>query len=174
MKSSSDGFVQGYNCQIVVDDACQVVVAQALTNQPPDSQHLRPLLDQIPKNLGALPKHLSADNGYFSEENILYSESLGVDPFIATGTRKHDGPLKYRGPVPKAMSTRDRMRRKLGTKAGSRVYARRKAIVEPVFGQMKEARGFRRMLLRGLEKVRGEFSLIALTHNLLKLYRYGG
>lgn len=171
MKSSADGFVQGYNCQAMADDKAQVIVAQGVTNQPPDCQHLRPLLDQVEENLGELPRELSGDNGYFSAGNIEYAEARGVDAYIAAGTRKGDGPVNLRGRIPKGLSTRDRMRRKLATKRGAKVYSRRKVIIEPVFGQIKECRGLRRFLLRGLEKVRAEFALYALTHNLLKLFR---
>jgi len=173
MKSSADGWVQAYNCQIVVDDEAQVIVAQAVTDQPPDCQHLRPLLDQVGENLGELPDKLSADSGYCSEANIHYAEDQLVTPYIATGRQRVDQrPTVTRGRPPSGLSQREKMARRLATKAGAAVYARRKAIVEPVFGQIKEARGLRRFLLRGLEKVRGEFGLIALTHNLLKLFRH--
>jgi len=172
MQCSAEGIVQAYNCQAVVDEENQVIVAQAVSNQPPDPQHLRPLLDQVERNLGELPDRISADSGYFSKANVEYAEGRLVEPYIATGRRKHgEAHPKVRGRPPREMTAKERMRRKLATKQGARVHSRRKAIVEPVFGQMKEVRGLRRFLLRGLEKVRGEFSLFALTHNLLKLYR---
>jgi transposase len=172
MKCSSAGIVQAYNCQAAVDEGHQIIVAQAVTNQPPDCQHLRPLLDQVEDNLGELPTVLTADNGYFSKANVEYAKSRLVEPYIAPGRRKRgEPPPKVRGRIPRGLSPKQRMQRKLGTKKGARIYARRKAVVEPVFGQTKEARGLRRLLLRGIEKVRGEFSLIALTHNLLELYR---
>lgn len=171
MKSSVDGFVQAYNCQAAVDSHSQIIVAQAVTNQPPDVEHFRPLLDLTAENLGQLPEKVSADNGYFSRANIEYALAQGVEPYIATGKRKGESPPVAKGRIPAALSTRNRMRRKLATKAGKKVYSRRKCIAEPPFGQIKEARGIRSFLLRGLEKVCGEFALIALTHNLLKLYR---
>jgi transposase len=168
---SADGFVQGYNAQAVVDEDHQIIVAQAVTNQPPDVQHLPPMLEQTIANCEQTPDKISSDAGYFSEDNVAYSLNQDVDPYIATGRRKHhEPPPVVRGRPPKEQTLKQEMARKLATKKGAAIYARRKAIVEPVFGQIKEARGFRRFLLRGLEKVRGEWSLIALTHNLLKLH----
>jgi transposase len=169
---TGDGFVQGYNCQAVVDDAHQIIVAQAVTNQSPDVQHLVPMLEQTVANCGQAPEKMSGDSGYFSGANVERAQALGVDPHLATGRRKSDEPAPVvRGRPPAEMTPKQRMARKLATKKGAAVYARRKVIVEPVFGQIKEARGLRRFLLRGLEKVRGEWSLFALTHNLLKLFR---
>lgn len=168
---TGDGYVQGYNAQILVDEEHQVIVAQAVTNQPPDVQHFAPMIEQAIANCEQVPNKLSADAGYFSEENVVYGVNQGIDLYIATGRCKHgEGAPRVRGRPPKDMTRKEAMARKLATKAGSAVYARRKAIVEPAFGQIKEARGFRRFLLRGLEKVRGEWSLITMTHNLLKLF----
>lgn len=168
---TGDGYVQGYNAQAVVDGEHQVIVAQAVTNQPPDVQHFAPMVEQTIANCEEIPDKLSADAGYFSEENVAYGANQGIDLYIATGRRKHGEPAPTaKGRPPKDMSLKQAMARKLATKAGSAVYARRKAIVEPPFGQIKHARGFRRFLLRGLDKVRGEWSLITMTHNLLKLF----
>jgi transposase len=169
---TGDGYVQAYNCQIMVDAARQVVVAQAVTNQPPDPEHLVPMLVKTVDNCGATPQKLIGDAGYFSENNVCEPQKWGVDPYIATGRQRHDEtPPPVRGRPPSNLSVKEAMARKLATKAGKAVYSRRKVIVEPVFGQIKEARGLRRFLLRGLEKVRGEWSLITLTHNILKLHR---
>lgn len=170
---SGDGYVQAYNCQAVVDAAHQIIVAEAVTNQPPDVEHLVPMIARTVENCGAKPAKMIADAGYFSEANVCETTKWGIDPYIATGRRRHDEEVVApRGRAPSGLSVKDAMARKLATKAGAAIYSRRKAIVEPVFGQIKEARGFRRFLLRGLAKVRGEWSLIALTHNILKLHAY--
>ena len=121
----------------------------------------------------AWPAAVLADSGYCSEENLREAAGLGVEAFIAVDRHKHNQPLPPapRGPIPRSATLRDRMRRKLQNGAGSRIYAERKIIVEPVYGQIKQARGFRQFLLRGLEKVRGEWSLVCTGHNLLKLHR---
>jgi hypothetical protein len=170
---SGDGYVQAYNCQAMVDAACQIIVAQAVTNQPPDVEHLVPMIARTVENCGMKPAKLVADTGYFSEANVCETMKWGIDPYIATGRRHHDEQvIAPRGRPPAGLSTKETMARKLATKSGAAIYSRRKVIVEPVFGQIKEARGFRRFLLRGLRKVRGEWSLITLTHNLLKLHAY--
>jgi len=165
---TADGFTQGYNAQVVVDDAHQVIVAQDVSNQSPDCQHLVPMIDRTVENCGAAPARASADNGYLSESNVARTTSRGVDVYIAPGRLKH-GKAVEAATEESADSTKALMRAKLATEEGHAIYARRKVIVEPVFGQMKN-RGFRQFLLRGLAKVRGEFSLIALSHNLLKLF----
>ena len=168
----ADGYVQGYNCQAVVDADHQVIVAEAVTNQPPDAEHWQPMLERAIANCGQTPEAALADNGYCSEQNIVYGLNQGIDPYLATGRDKHgESQPTVRGRPPKDMTLRAEMRRKLATKCGKKRYGRRKVIVEPVFGQIKDARGFWRFLLRGLAKVRGEWSLITATHNLLKLYR---
>ena len=168
---TGDGYVQGYNCQAMVDAEHQVIVAQAVTNQPPDAEHLVPMLVQTVANCGAKPEKLLADAGYYSEANACEAEKWKVDPYIATGRqRRSEPPPQVLGRPPANLTNKQQMARKLATKDGAAVYARRKVIVEPVFGQTKEARGFRRFLLRGLAKVRHEWSLISLTHNILKLY----
>lgn len=173
IQKTGDGFIQGYNCQAVVDDAHQIIVAEAVTNQPPDVEHLAPLLEQVVANCGAAPERLTADTGYFSEKNVAAAEALGVDPYIATERwrRGEPRPVAARGRPPANLTPKQKMKRKLLTKAGLAIYSRRKTTVEPVFGQIKQARGLRQFLLRGIEKVRAEWSLISLTHNLLKLHR---
>lgn len=175
IQKTSDGFVQGYNAQAAVDEDSQVIVAQALTNQPPDVEHLLPLLEAVVENCGGVPHVTTADAGFYSEANVEGAFALGVDVYIPPGRQKHgEVPPKVRGRPPKDMTVKEWMRRRLATKRGRAVYARRKATVEPVFGQTKEGRGLRRFLLRGLTKVRGEWALWCTTHNLLKLHRAAG
>jgi transposase len=172
MVDGDGAFVQAYNAQIVVDDATQIIVAQALTNQPPDTEHALPLLVLARDNCGAVPARASMDAGYFSENNVLGLLGLHIDPYISTGRSKHGQPLPmHRGPLPKAMTIKAWMAYRLGTPDGSATYRRRKAIVEPVFGQIKEARRFRRFSLRGTLKVRGEWAFVCTAHNLGKLFR---
>ncbi len=165
------GYLQGYNGQLAVDEHHQVIVAQALTNQAPDVEHLEPMLDLVEASTGMPPKRLSADAGYWSEDNAAVCEDRGINAFIATGRLTHGEVLPpLRGRPPKNLDAKGRMRRKLRTKQGKAVYSRRKVIVEPCFGQIK-GRGFWRLLLRGIEKARGEWALIATGHNLMKYYR---
>jgi len=167
---TGDGFIQGYNAQAAVDEENQIIVAQAVTNQPPDVEHFIPMVEQVLANCGERPGATSADAGYFSEANVVWAENQGINPHIATGKQKHNEPAPtVRGRPPRDQTIRELMKRKLSTKRGAKVYSRRKVIVEPVFGQIKN-RGFRHFLLRGIEKVRGEWALIALSHNLLKLH----
>lgn len=165
------GYIQGYNGQIAVDDTHQVVVAHALTNQAPDVEHLPAMLERIEANTGVRPHHLTADAGYWSEANAAVCHEHGIDALIATGRLKHgETPPPVRGRPPQHLDAKGRMWRRLRTKAGHAVYARRKAVVEPCFGQIK-GRGFWKLLLRGLEKAQAEWALIAMSHNLLKYYR---
>ena len=175
MPSSSEkgSFLQGYNCQAAVDDKHQVIVAHDTTQQTNDSQQAAPMVEQVKKNTGKAPDKVSMDAGYASQDNIVDVEALGTEAFIATSRKKHGAVVAAspRGRIPDKLSILDRMRRKLLTKKGRAIYAKRKEIVEPVFGQTKRCRGFRQFLLRGLRKVKGEWSLICTTHNLLKLWR---
>jgi transposase len=164
---TGDGYVQGYNGQIVVDETHQIIVAQGLSNQPPDAEHLVPMLDRVIENCGAVPTVMSADNGYLSEANVARAEARGVDIHLAPGRAKH-GSAEFWAPSSDG-TAKARMAAKLSTPDGKRLYSRRKVIVEPVFGQIKN-RGFRHFLLRGLQKVRGEWALITMSHNLLKLF----
>jgi transposase len=166
-----DSFVQAYNAQIAVEGTCQLIVGQAVTQEVNDKQQLAPMVETVVAQAGETPHEVIADNGYCSDANLAYVSAHAIDAYIATDRLKHDVALAPgRGPLPKGATLTDRMRRKVRTKRGAAVYRRRKAIVEPVFGQMKHARGFRQFLLRGLEKVRGEWSLLCLTHNMLKCY----
>jgi hypothetical protein len=117
------------------------------------------------------PSRATLDNGYDSAAAVAVLETLGFDPYIATERQRHQGPQTEAPETPATVQAR--MAAKVRTPAGAALYARRKVIVEPVFGQIKEARGFRRFLLRGLDNLRGEWRLVCLTHNLLKIWRYG-
>ena len=174
----ADGFVQAYNAQAAVEADLQLIVGQSVTQATNDKEQLIPMVETIEEQSGQRPEEILADSGYCSEKNLEGLESAEqpeqkIDGYIATERQKHDEYKEPcpRGPLPQDATRVDRMRRKLKTKVGKAVYAARKAIVEPVFGQIKQARGFRQFLLRGLEKVRGEWSLVCLTHNILKLYR---
>jgi transposase len=167
-----DGFVQAYNVQVAVDDL-QLIVGQAVTQETNDKKQLLPMITTIEQQSGDTPSLLLADAGYCSDENLTALADTTIDAYISTRKQKHSerpGPCP-RGPLPQTATIVDRMARKLHTKAGAKVYAARKAIVEPVIGQIKQARGFRQFLLRGFEKVQGEWSLVCTTHNILKLYR---
>jgi hypothetical protein len=173
LMQSGGTYLQGYNCQLAVDSDHQVIVAVGVSNQPPDVEHLVPMLQRITAAAGALPEVMTLDAGYWSEDNANTCADKGIDAYIATGRLPHgQPPPPQRGPLPRDADAKTRMARKLRSKKGSAIYAQRKAIVEPVNGQIKECRGIRRFLLRGLEKVDGEWHLIAATHNLLKLFRY--
>jgi transposase len=173
----ADGFVQAYNAQAAVEPAFQLIVGQMVTQATNDKEQLIPMLATIEEQSGQRPVDVLADSGYCSEKNLeeLDSEQKPerrVIGYIATERQKHDEYKEPcpRGRLPKGATRVDRMKRKLKTKAGKAVYAARKTIVEPVFGQIKQARGFRQFLLRGIHKVRGEWSLLCLTHNILKIY----
>lgn len=170
-----EGFVQGYNAQAAVDAGSQVIVAARVTQAANDKEQLEPALEQMEENLDKLPGALSADAGYWSENNARHLEQAGVEGYISPDRRRHtdrEEPAP-RGRIPKDASAADRMRRKLRTLRGRAQYGLRKQTVEPVFGQIKGARGMRSFLLRGLEKVQAEWLLIATTHNILKLWRSG-
>ena len=172
IQKTQSGFIQGFNAQLAVDEAHQIIVAQALTNQPPDAEHFIPLLEQVVENCGGVPQVATADAGYFSEQNVTRAASMGIDAYVAVGRDKHGvEPPAVQGRMPQDLSIKEWMARRLRTKKGREVYARRKAVAEPPFGQIKQARGLRQLLLRGLQKARGEWTLICLTHNLLKLHR---
>ena len=168
-----DGFVQAYNAQIAVEPGLQLIVGQAVTQQANDKKQLLPMIDKVKQQSGQTVKEALADSGYCSEENLRAAKKKKVDLYVATGKQKHHSPALpcRRGPIPKSATLVDRMKRKLTTQAGCAIYALRKTIVEPVFGQIKHAQGFHHFLLRGYEKVQGEWALVCTTHNLLKLYR---
>jgi transposase len=173
------------NAQVSVDGACQIILACDVTEATNDKQQAVPMAQATRANLaqagierprdesGAAPAiPATLDSGYYSEAAVQALEAFGFDPYMATERQRHHAPLPEAPEVP--ATTKERMAAKVRTPAGKALYARRKVIVEPVFGQIKEARGFRRFLLRGLQKIRGEWRLVCLSHNLLKLWRYGG
>ena len=158
---SGVSFLQGYNCQLAVDSDHQVIVAVGVSNQLPDFEHLEPMLERIVASAGALPVVMTMDAGYWSENNVNACENEGIDAYIATGPLPHGQKLPpKRGPLPREANTMTRMARKVRSKNGSKIYAWRKAVVEPVNGQIKACRGLRRFLLRGLEKVNSEWNLM--------------
>jgi len=162
---TKDGYIQGYNAQAAVDGAAQIVVAHCLTPSMNDHDQLVPLLDGIEANLGHRPKEASADAGYCSEANLAACKDRNINPYVATGRAKHPGQTKRNLTGQLTTTMRDKLKR-----AGWRSrYRFRKQIVEPVFGQIKQARGFRQFLLRGLAKVTAEWALICTAHNLTKL-----
>ena len=164
--------VQGYNCQAAVDARAQIIVAADVTDEANDKQQAQPMLTQAVANTGQVPRIASMDTGYFSEVNVTALTALGCLPLVPPDRQLHSQarPAAPRGRPPMSLSVADRMRRTLRTHRGRRLYARRKAIVEPVFGQIKQGRGYRQFLLRGLRQVRGEWALICTTHNMLKLW----
>jgi hypothetical protein len=173
-------FVQAYNAQAVVDSQTQVIVAAEVTQEANDKKQLVPMVEQVKIATGSQPQQATADSGYFSEANVTNPRLEGIDLLVAPDRQKHgQGVLEPTGPpvenlpglspTPSAAQT---MRAQLQTPPGRALYKMRKAVVEPVFGQIKEQRGFRRFLLRGLANVSAEWKLICATHNLLKLYRH--
>lgn len=164
---TKDGFIQGYNAQAAVDGHAQVIVAHGLTASTSDRDQLVPLVDGIEDNLGRTPKQASADAGYLSEANLQALAERGIAGYIAIGRAKRPskGNRTITGPLTKAMQSKLR-------RAGWRSrYRLRKQVVEPVFGQIKQARGFRQFLLRGIENVTAEWALICTAHNITKLAR---
>ena len=166
-------FEQAYNAQAAVDSASQVIVAAEITDQPSDKKLAVPMMEQVKANTGGLPREMSADAGYFSSEAIADLTSDGIEVYVPPDKMHHTYrmPAAPRGRIPKGLSIADRMRRRLRTKRGRERYGLRKGLVEPVFGQIKQARGFRQFLLRGKDKVRGEWQFICTGHNVLKLFR---
>jgi transposase len=184
MRTNNKGWEYCGNAQASVDGACQIILACDVTAAANDKQQAEPLAQatlatltqaglERPKDEAGTAHSIPAtlDNGYYSEAAVAALETLGFDPYIAIGRQRHHVP---QADVPATPATvQERMAAKVRTPEGKALYARRKVIVEPVFGQIKEARGFRRFLLRGLATIRGEWRLVCLTHNLLKIWRYG-
>lgn len=173
LMKGSDGFVQAYNTQLAVEPNFQLIVGQTVTQAVNDKQQMVPLIEAIKEQSGQKPEEVLADSGYCSDQNLKYLAQKKIEGFVAAEKQKHGqrGQPCKRGPLPNEASRVERMQRKLETQVGAAVYATRKTVVEPVFGQIKQARGFRQFLLRGLEKVRGEWALVCLTHNILKLHK---
>jgi transposase len=170
IQKSNGTFLQGYNCQVAVDSAHQVIVAQAITNHAADNHNMAPMLDELVRNCGEAPDVVTADTGYWNASVLKDTAHLKSDIYIALGREKKSGEsASDEAPA----GARALMRKKLHTKQGKAIYARRKAIVEPVHGNIKESQRYRRFLLRGMECVAAEFSLLTTGHNLLKLFRSG-
>jgi transposase len=180
MKTADGSFHQCYNAQAVVDAEHQVIVAAEVNQCASDVANLIPMTEQAAANTGAAAEQVLADAGYCSVENLDkatdYTDAQGSEFFIATGRRSHDepAPVAPRGPIPKNATPKQRMARKLTTKHGKTVYARRKVIVEPVFGQMATLQNAKQLLLRGLDGAQGEWLLLAACHNLRKLHGHAG
>lgn len=169
---TKDGFIQGYNGQAAVDGTHQIIVAQTLTNSSSDQAQLAPLLDQIRANLGRNPDEVSADAGYCSAANLRTIRRRRIEGYVATGRQKHGTTSATTKKPAKPGSLLARMTTRL-KRAGYRSrYRLRKQIVEPVFGQIKQARAFRQFLLRGIDKVKAEWAIICTAHNLAKLARH--
>jgi len=168
----ADGFIQAYNAQLAVDEGHQIIVACGVTNQPPDAANLKPMLERVRENLGQAPSHATGDAGYWHPQVEADARSLGTEAWVATGRVRHGdaGPANCAGAPPEGLDARERMRFRLDTPEGRALYARRKAVVEPVNGQIKQARRFRQFSLRGLAAVDAEWTLVSLCHNLLKLF----
>jgi len=164
---TKDGYIQGYNAQAAVDAAAQIIVAHDLTPNMSDQDQLVTLIDAIKNNLGRQPKEASADAGYCSEANLAALATRRISAYLATGRAKHPAQAKRNITGPLTQTMRQKLKR-----AGRRSrYRLRKQIVEPVFGQIKQARGFRQFLLRGIENVKAEWALLCVAHNLTKLAR---
>jgi transposase len=169
---SKDGFVQAYNAQAAVDGEAQIIVAQDVTQSAVDCGQLVPMTDAIETNLGRKPEQLSADAGYCSEANLEALESRNIDAYVATGRARDAvaGTATAAIPEPAGAPTRvEAMRSKIKAGGHASPYRLRKQLPEPVFGQIKQARGFRQFLLRGIERVRAEWAIVCTVHNLLKL-----
>jgi len=191
MDGATKSFAQAYNAQAAVDSHAQIIVAAALTQEANDKKQLLPMLAQVKQNLGRKPEQASADSGYFSEAAVTDRQVAGIELLVPPGRQDHSGESQTKQVIanidtqaatqpqtrpvgesmPPAKSAAETMRDKLRTTAGSAVYKMRKAVVEPVFGQIKEVRGLRGFLMRGREKVSAEWQIMCLTHNLLKLFR---
>jgi transposase len=177
MKDGATGsFEQSYNGQIAVDSQAQIIVAATLTQAANDKQQLVPVLAEVKTNVGRLPEKVTADSGYFSTAAVTSEALSSVDLYVTPdGSKKteqvEEGCTESPSPTELDQDVQTRMRDKLKSESGRTVYKQRKMIVEPVFGQIKEVRGFRRFSFRGLHKNEAEWSLICLTHNLLKLFR---
>ena len=174
---TTDGFQQCYNAQLAVTVGTQFVVAEDVVTAANDKQQLQPMVEQVLANVDE-PAGVIADSGYFSEANVqalAHRDGRPIEAHIAVERDRHGAPPTgpSRGRIPKGLSPADRMRRRLRTKGGRAIYAKRKTTVEPVIGQIK-GRGFRRFSLRGLIEAKGEFHLVCAVHNLVKLWRMGG
>jgi septal ring factor EnvC (AmiA/AmiB activator) len=187
IRKGKDGFVPAFNGQIAVDAQAQIIVAQDVTQCAADKGQLIPMVDAVEANLGRKPEQASADSGYCSEANLEGMESRNIDAYVATGRAKHatadeakdDAAATTANAAAAPISTQEAdaptrveaMRSKIKSGGYESPYRLRKQLPEPVFGQIKEGRGFRQFLMRGIVKVRAEWALVCTAHNLLKLAR---
>ena len=173
LDGATKAFIQAYNAEIAVDCDSQIILGADVTQNTNDKKEFVPLIEQIAENTGQMPKAALVDSGFFSKSNVSYAERNNIDPFIPKDRIKHSDVELFLPDVtlPSDAGVVDRMLEKLKTKEARQIYSKRKQTVEPVFGQIKDARGIRSFLLRGLEQVKGEWKLICLTHNILKLWR---
>lgn len=171
---TGQGFVQGYNAQVVVDEKHHVIVALGVGNLSPDSTYAAPMMTRAVEEVGAWPAATTMDTGYWSEANADALSKMGLDVYIATGRDKHSGSPTVTNAVDAASATspKARMTAKVRTAEGRRIYSRRKATVEPVFGRIKEALRFRRFSMRGIVAARAEWSLVCAVHNMLKVFTF--
>jgi hypothetical protein len=179
MKASNKGWDQCGNAQAVTNEH-QIILAADVTDQANDVRQVVAMVDQTEANLAAAGvkdaiKALLGDAGYYSETNATALESRGIEPYLATERLKHNEKVASapRGRIPQGLSAKQRMARKLRTKQGRQMYAKRKGMIEPIFGQLKHVLGFRQFSLRGLASMRAEWRLMATVHNVLKLWRHG-
>ena len=169
---TGDGFVQGYNATAAVDCASQVIVAHDIFADGNDQLHLAAMVERVEETTGRVPVRIVADAGYYSEEGVARVEAMGTEALVATRRIKHEErPVAPRGRPRHDLTAKQRMDRKLRTKRGRKIYAKRKISVEPAFGQIKQERGFRTFLTRGLGLVAKEWALVCTAHNIVKLWR---
>jgi len=175
VNGATKSFEQCYNAQIVVDEHAQIIVASAVSQDVNDFGQLVPMLDAVQTNTGRKPDVASADSGYFSGENVTHQALSDINLLVAVGRERKqaDKEIPVQDQEPEELTERQKMERKLATVEGKALYKRRKAIVEPVFGQIKQARNFRGFSFRGLKNVQQEWDFVCLTHNLLKIFRSG-
>jgi len=176
MPSSDKGFTQAYNAQAAVDVDTMIIVESHISQAPNDKQEITPALsslNKLPEKLGKVGIML-ADAGYFSDDNIVSCKKSTIEPFIPPNREKHNRPLVERfidpDPLPEDANPIDRMRHKLKTIEGRKVYAQRKTTIEPVFGIIKHVLGFRQFFLRGLEAVSGEWTLVSIAWNIKRMF----
>jgi len=180
MPSSDKGFIQAYNAQATVDVDTMIIVESHISQAPNDKQEIAPALaalDELPEKLGKIDTFL-ADAGYYSDDNVASCGKSGIEPYIPPSRNKHNQPLAERFidpvPLPEEAAVIDKMKNKLKTVEGRKIYAKRKSTVEPVFGIVKHVLGFRQFFLRGLEAVSGEWTLVSIAWNLKRMFALNG
>lgn len=177
MRSSDKAYIQAYNCQAAVDADSQVIVAADVLQKASDQNELVPMVEQVEKRLDEKPKVVSADAGYWAEKDLKHLEADGIEALVAPKKIRHSewrDATSPKGRIPKGLSRKQLMARKLRTKRGRAEYGKRKVTVEPIFGQLKGPLDFRQFLLRGYRKAKGEWTLVCTASNILKLFRAGG